>query len=222
MCGRFTLRAAPAEVQAAFHLDEAPHIEPRFNVAPVQQVLAVRMSEQGETEPVFLRWGLIPSWAKDPKIAYTLLNARSETAAEKPSFRSAFKSRRCLIPADGFYEWQKVGKLKKPMRFILRDERLFAFAGLWERWLSPEGPAIQTCTILTTSANEVVRPLHERMPVILEPAQYFPWLDPATSVAEVQGWITTWPADDMAMLPANPYVNNARNEGPECIEAAAG
>src|SRR5215475_1874100 len=114
MCGRFTLRAAPAEVQAAFNLDEAPRIEPRFNVAPVQQVLAIRVSEQGKAEPVFLRWGLIPSWAKDPKIAYTLLNARSETAAEKPSFRSAFKSRRCLIPADGFYEWQKVGKLKKP------------------------------------------------------------------------------------------------------------
>jgi putative SOS response-associated peptidase YedK len=222
MCGRFTLRAAPTEVQQAFHLDEAPRIEPRFNVAPSQQVFALRQSEQGKVEPVFLRWGLIPSWAKDPKIAFTLINARSETAAEKPSFRSAFKARRCLIPADGFYEWLKEGKAKKPMRFTLRDGRLFAFAGLWERWLSPEGPAIQTCTILTTSANQIVRPLHERMPVILDPTRYLDWLDPATSAAEVQSWMVAWPADDMTMVPANPIVNSPRNEGPECIEMTAG
>jgi putative SOS response-associated peptidase YedK len=218
MCGRFTLRANPAAVQGAFNLAEAPRIEPHYNIAPTQQVFALR-SEQGKIEPVFLRWGLIPSWAKDPKIAYTLINARSETAAQKPSFRAAFKTRRCLIPADGFYEWMKEGKAKKPMRFTLRDERLFAFAGLWERWLSPEGPAVQTFTILTTSANELVRPLHERMPVILDPARYQDWLDPVTSVQEVQAWMVPWSADDMAMVPANPLVNSPRNQGPELLLA---
>jgi putative SOS response-associated peptidase YedK len=222
MCGRFTLRASPTEVQEAFQLHEAPRIEPRFNVAPSQQVLALRQSELGQVEPVFFRWGLIPSWAKDPKIAWTLINARSETAAEKPSFRWAFKARRCLIPADGFYEWLKLGKSKKPARFTLRGERLFAFAGLWERWLSLEGPAVQTCTILTTSANEIVRPLHERMPVILEPYRYHAWLDPETTVAEVQRWMVPWPADDMTVVPANPIVNSPRNEGPECLKATAG
>src|SRR5579859_1832017 len=184
MCGRFTLRASPAAVQEAFQLDEEPRIEPRYNIAPTQHVFAVR-SEQGKPEPVFFRWGLIPSWAKDPKIAYTLINARSETAAEKPSFRAAFKARRCLIPADGFYEWLKEGKAKKPMRFTLRDEQLFAFAGLWERWMSPQGPAVQTFTILTTGSNELIRPLHERMPVILDPVRYLDWLNPAT-VEEAQ------------------------------------
>jgi putative SOS response-associated peptidase YedK len=222
MCGRFTLRASPTEVQEAFQLDEAPRIVPRYNVAPMQQVFSLRLSEQGKIEPVFFRWGLIPSWAKDTKIADTLINARSEMAADKPSFRTAFKARRCLIPADGFYEWLKVGKSKKPARFTLRSERLFAFAGLWERWLSPEGPAVQSCTILTTSANEVVRPLHERMPVILDPYRYHAWLDPATSVAEVQCWMVPWPAEDMTMVPANPIVNSPRNEGPECLKATTG
>jgi putative SOS response-associated peptidase YedK len=219
MCGRFTLRANPAAVREAFKLDETPVIEPRYNVAPSQQVLAVR-SEQGKTEPVFLRWGLIPSWAKDPKITFTLINARSETAAEKPSFRTAFKARRCLIPADGFYEWLKEGKAKKPMRFTLRDGRLFAFAGLWEKWVSPEGPVVQTCTILTTNSNELIRPLHERMPVVLDPACYHAWLDPVTSAAELQSWLTPWPAGDMTMVPANQIVNSPRNEGPECLQMA--
>jgi putative SOS response-associated peptidase YedK len=221
MCGRFTLRTNAAAVQQAFQLDEAPRIEPRYNVAPSQQVLAVRLSEQGKAEPVFFRWGLVPSWAKDPKIGYTLINARSETASEKPSFRAAFKQRRCLIPADGFYEWKAVGKKKQPMYFALRDGLLFAFAGLWERWMSPDGPAVQTCTILTTTSNELIRPLHERMPVILDPPRYHAWLDPVTTGAEVQWWLAPWPAEDMTMVPANPIVNSPRNEGPQCLEAAA-
>jgi putative SOS response-associated peptidase YedK len=222
MCGRFTLRANPAAVQQAFQLDEAPRIEQRYNVAPSQQVLAVRMSEQGKVEPVFFRWGLVPSWAKDQKIGYTLINARSETASEKPSFRAAFKARRCLIPADGFYEWKAVGKKKQPVCFALRDERLFAFAGLWERWMSPDGPAVQTCTILTTASNELIRPLHERMPVILDPARFHAWLDPRTIAAELQAWLVSWPTEDMTMVPANPIVNSPRNDGPECLEAVAG
>jgi putative SOS response-associated peptidase YedK len=222
MCGRFTLRASPTSVQQAFGLNEAPRIEPRFNVAPSQQVFALCQSELGQVEGVFFRWGLIPSWAKDARIAYPLFNVRSESVADNPSFRAAFKARRCLIPADGFYEWLKVGKSKMPARFTLRGERLFAFAGLWEGWLSPKEPPVQMCTILTTSANEIVRPLYERMPVILDPYRYHAWLDPATSVAAAQSWMVPWPAEDMTMVPANLIVNSPRNEGPECLKATAG
>jgi putative SOS response-associated peptidase YedK len=155
-----------------------------FNVAPTQPVAAVRVVPGGqERELVELRWGLIPSWADDPKIGYRMINARSETAATKPSFRSAFKVRRCLVVADGYYEWQKRDGAKQPFYIHMQGGKLFAFAGLWERWVPPDGEAIESCTILTTDANELTKPIHDRMPVIVDPPDFGQWLDPAEKPA---------------------------------------
>jgi putative SOS response-associated peptidase YedK len=169
MCGRITLRATPEKIAGLFGVSKLDY-SPRFNIAPTQEVLTVRSSQQGR-ELVPLRWGLIPSWAKDKKIGAALINARAETVAEKPAFRSAFKHRRCLIPCDGFFEWsRREGGTKVPHYITLRDGGLFAFAGLWEEWEpAEEGKCVSSCTIITTEANELVRPLHDRMPVILEP-----------------------------------------------------
>lgn len=177
MCGRFTLKAKPKEVQDALGLPFEPQIQPRYNIAPTQTVLTVRMTGDGQLEPVFLRWGLVPNWADDLKIGTRLINARSETVQEKPSFRSAFKRRRCLIPADGFYEWQKLdNKTKQPFWIHRNDEQPFVFAGLWERRERPGEEPLETCTILTTSANDLLKPLHERMPVIFSREQMKDWL----------------------------------------------
>jgi putative SOS response-associated peptidase YedK len=220
MCGRFTLRQAPAAIRDQFDLDAVPTVEPRYNISPTQSILAVRRTDE-KKEAVFLRWGLVPSWATDLSIGNRLLNARSETAAEKPSFRSAFKQRRCLIVADGFYEWQTVAGKKQPVHFHFRDGRLFAFAGLWEHWNAPEGSAVETCTILTTSSNDLIRALHDRMPVILPPVHYAVWLDPQfADTAILQSWMIPWPAEEMTGVPANVRVNSPRNEGPECLEVA--
>jgi putative SOS response-associated peptidase YedK len=166
---------------------------------------------------VLLRWGLVPSWASDLSVGARMLNARAETVLEKPSFRAAFTRRRCLLPADGFYEWQTVAGKKQPLHFRFRDGRLFAFAGLWERWHGPDGP-VESCTVLTTEANDLVRPVHERMPVILDPLRYDGWLDPGNGdTALLRSWLTPYPADELIAVPANPRVNNARNEGPDCL-----
>jgi putative SOS response-associated peptidase YedK len=221
MCGRFTLTRPATDVREQFQLDTMPELQPRYNIAPTQPVLAVRSSDGDHREAVFLRWGLVPSWASDLSIGNRLLNARSETAAEKPSFRAAFLRRRCLIVADGFYEWQTVLGKKQPIHFRFRDGRLFALAGLWEHWNAADGIAVESCTILTTSANELVRPLHERMPVILDPVHHKGWLDPRFGdKAALQSWLTTWPAEEMTGVPASVRVNNPRNEGPSCLEAA--
>jgi putative SOS response-associated peptidase YedK len=169
-----------------------------------------------------LRWGLIPSWASGARIAYQCINARSETAASKPAFRSAFKHRRCLIPASGFFEWEKKGKAKQPYLFSLRGGGPFAFAGLWECWSGPHGDGRETCTILTTEANDLVRPFHQRMPVIL-PAEYH--ADRLNASAAAPEWLQTvlrpYPADAMQATAVNPFVNNARHEGPHSTEAHA-
>lgn len=185
----------------------------RFNVAPTQDIPIVRQTEAGR-ELAIVRWGLIPSWSKDAKSGPLLINARSETAAEKPAFRSAFKSRRCLIPADGFYEWKKIGNKKQPYHFRLTDGHLLAFAGLWERWKE-----IESCTIFTTAANELSGQFHDRMPAILSPNDYAEWLDPQSK--EPGKLLTPFPASEMEAVAVNPIVNNARNEGPECIEPFA-
>ncbi len=180
MCGRFTLRTTVENLAKHFFdvlpIAAWPPITPRHNIAPTQMVVAVRwLPDHPSAEAVSLRWGLIPHWAKDAKAAARLINARGETVAEKPSFRAAFARRRCLIPADGFYEWRTVGKQKIPVHIRREDDLPFCFAGLWERWQSPEGP-LESTTIITTEANEVLRPLHDRMPLILEPAEYLLWL----------------------------------------------
>ncbi len=175
MCGRYTLTADAASIQLAFNLDDVSGWErPRYNIAPSQMVPAI--TNRAPQELTFLKWGLVPSWAKDPAIGNRMINARSETAAEKPSFRNAFKRRRCLIPADGYYEWTKHDGKKVPMYIKRKDRDVFAFAGLWESWKQPDGYWLGTCAILTTDANSFIRPIHHRMTVIVEPEDFDIWL----------------------------------------------
>jgi len=164
-----------------------------------------------------MRWGLIPSWETDPAIGNRLANARSESVLEKPAFRAAMRRRRCLIPADGFYEWKKNGRNKQPYLIGLRDGRLFAFAGLWEAWEGADHSYVESCTILTTTPNELMAPIHDRMPVILPAEAYGPWLDPAVPPAEVLAWLRPLPADQMTAYPVSTLVNNPRNDRPECV-----
>jgi putative SOS response-associated peptidase YedK len=192
-----------------------------YNVAPTQKVAAVRLPDS-RRELVSLRWGLIPSWAEDPKIGSRLINARAETAADKPSFRAAFRTRRCLLPADGFYEWQKLAGGKQPFYFRRRDGRPFAFAGLWEQWRNPADEIIESCTILTTAANAVVRPVHDRMPVILDPAAYDRWLDPNVRQAElVQPLLRPCREEDLVAYAVSPWVNNPKNDDARCVAPLA-
>ena len=166
------------------------------------------------------RLGLIPSWAKDPAIAYKLINARSETVAEKPAYRAAFKARRCLIPVDGFYEWKREGRGKVPFFLQMRDERLFSLAGLWEWWRPKEGKAVESCTVITTEPNDVLRPIHDRMPVIVSPTDFERWLDPMNqNVDELKSLLRPYPPDEMTARQVSRHVNNPRNNGPECIQA---
>lgn len=220
MCGRFSLVAAIEELAEAFSASEPPpDPEARFNIAPSQGLLAV--VTDSERRFVRLRWGLIPSWAKEPSIGARLINARAETVAEKPSFRAAFKARRCLIPATGFYEWQRreAGK-KQPYYMRLQNTRPFALAGLWERWTSPEGEVIDSCTILTTSANTLLEPIHDRMPVILEPRDYELWLDPDTrSPDRLIPLLKPYPPDQMSAYQVSSLVNSPTNDSPECINS---
>ncbi|HSH14362.1 MAG TPA: SOS response-associated peptidase [Desulfurivibrionaceae bacterium] len=223
MCGRFTL-IVPSEAMAeAFQLTEVPRLAPRYNIAPSQPVAAVRVSpKSGQRELTHFTWGLIPRWAKDIKIGSRMINARSETAAEKPSFRAAFKYRRCLVPADGFYEWQKLNGGKQPVRIQMQDGGVFAIAGLWEQWISPEGSEIESCTLLTTEPNDLLAQVHNRMPVILSPADYARWLDPAAQhPGEVQDLLRPYPAAAMSYYPVSTYVNRPGNDDPRCIEPLA-
>jgi putative SOS response-associated peptidase YedK len=217
MCGRFAQRSDPKRLAKEFKIAEVPEVEARYNIAPTQDILAVRESDDGR-EMTFLKWGLIPSWAKDTSIGSRLINARSETVEEKPSFRRAFKERRCIIPADGFYEWQRAGGKKQPFFFRMRDESPFGFAGLWERWEGTGREAINSCTILTTEANEVLRPVHDRMPVILHPEEYSLWLEGDERERELlKELLRPYPADEMTGYPVSSLVNSPRNKGQELI-----
>ncbi len=223
MCGRFTLHAPAEALATLFDLPEAPPLAPRYNIAPTQPVGIVRPAlDRTAREWALVMWGLVPSWSKDPAIGARMINARSETAAEKPSFRAAFKRRRCLIPADGFYEWQKLAKGKQPYYIGLQGGAPFAFAGLWETWHSPDGGELQSCTLLTTEPNELLEPIHNRMPVILAPQDYDEWLDHTSEdgryLASIRHLLRPFPADEMQAYPVSTYVNNARNEGPECVK----
>ncbi len=202
-----------------FHLGQAPELPFRYNIAPTQQVPAVRISAQNKSRELTLfRWGLIPSWAKDAKIGNQLINARSETVATKPAFRSAFRKRRCLMPADGFYEWKKEGTKKQPFYIYLKDGGPFAFAALWEDWQGEVGKSIQSCTILTTEANAMLKPLHDRMPVILPPENFEQWLDPEIQKPEeILPILQPFPGKELAMHPVSTLVNNPKNEKPECL-----
>ena len=217
MCGRFALRSPAKTIAAAFQVEEVPAVEARYNIAPTQKILAVRQGADGR-EAEWLKWGLIPSWAKDADSAARLINARSETVAEKPSFREAFKRRRCIIPADGFYEWQRAGGRKLPFFFQMKDERPFGFAGLWERWQG-EGPVVESCAILTTAANEVLRPVHDRMPVILHPDDYELWMGVDERKLDlIEELLRPYPAGEMRAHRVGEEVNDARRQGDGLIE----
>jgi putative SOS response-associated peptidase YedK len=218
MCGSFYLFSSGSVVADLFGLACPVKVAPRYNIAPSQPIAVVRRGEHGlELNP--LRWGFIPSWAKDGKFAP--INARSETASDKPTFRHAMRKRRCLIPADGFYEWMRQGKAKQPFCFRLDDDKAFAFAGLWERWEGPSGP-VETCCILTTAANELVRPAHDRMPVMLERSCFEQWLDPAEQDAEALTWmLRPYRAEAMRAYPVSPLVNSPKNDDAPCLEPRA-
>jgi putative SOS response-associated peptidase YedK len=217
MCGRYTLTTPAARLVKLFRLDTTPSLPFRYNVAPTQPVPAVRAAD-GARSLALLRWGLIPSWAADPSIGNRLLNVRSETAAEKPAFRAAFRQRRCLLPADGFFEWRKEGRQKQPYWFRLKDGGPFAFAGLWEQWTAPDGVTVESATVLTTGANELVRPLHERMPVILREEDHDRWLAPGSGdPAALRALLIPFPAGEMTASRVSRWVNDARHEGPECV-----
>lgn len=220
MCGRFTLTQPENLVTEVFQLSSSRTLSPRYNIAPTQSVPTVLLdSDDGERQFKMLRWGLIPSWAKDMKMGAALINARAETVAEKPAFRSAFKRRRCLILADGFYEWQQEEKKKQPYYFRLQEGKLFAFAGLWERWEKGEGDAIESCTIITTEANELMQPFHDRMPVILDPKDYEKWLDSQVQKPEsLQSLLQPYQSEEMTVYPVSTKVNNARTDSPDCIK----
>jgi putative SOS response-associated peptidase YedK len=214
MCGRYNLRSKMTVLAKQFQLELGPafaDVRPRYNIAPSQDLLAVRQAN-GKRELVALRWGLIPSWAKDGKLAQ--FNGRADTVAVKPMFRSAFKKRRCLVLADGYYEWLRDGRAKLPHLYEVDGGKAFAFAGLWEWWSGPEGEnaPVESCAILTTEANDLAAQVHDRMPVILDADDYNAWL------RGEQIPLVPFPADRMTVRPVNSIVNNARNECPECID----
>jgi putative SOS response-associated peptidase YedK len=219
MCGRFTLTVDPAQLQDAFPWLNVPDdIKPRYNVAPTQPVAVV--PNTGENKLDFFIWGLIPHWAKDPSIGNRMINARSETLAEKPSFRVAYRRRRCLILSDGFYEWQRNpdGKTKTPMYIRMATKRPFAFAGLWERWTPPDGSEVFSCTIITTQPNEFLKPIHNRMPVILPPEAYELWLDPSEKGPnDLQHLLIPFDSPSLESHPVSRVVNNPANDVPDCI-----
>ena len=220
MCGRFTLVSPYVAVTERFHASASPDLRPRYNIAPGQDVLCVIRDGANRLEP--LRWGLIPFWAKDPAIGSRLINARAETLAEKPSFRNAFAKRRCLVVADGFYEWRPAGKRRVPVYIFLKSKKPFGFAGLYERWKAPDGNEIHTCTIITTDANDLVRPIHDRMPVIVSADAEDRWLDPGEGSRErLQSLLTPYPSGEMDAYDVNSIVNSPSHDTPDCIAPAS-
>lgn len=222
MCGRYTLTASGDALAEEFDLSREPEIEARYNIAPTQEVPVIRATPNG-SELARLRWGLVPSWAKDPSIGNRMINARAETVAEKPSFRAAFKRRRCLVPANGFYEWQKLADgTKQPFHMRLKSRRPFAIAGLWERWQSknPQESPLDSFTLITTEANALTEQVHHRMPVILSGPERRTWLDPnQTDRTCLEDLLKPYAPEAMEIFPVSRFVNRPQNDSPRCIEA---
>lgn len=220
MCGRYTLVVPLESLHELFGCEGGGDFQPRYNVAPLQEAPVIRRDEDDRRRIANLRWGLIPAWAKDPSIAPKLINARAEGVADKASFRGAFARRRCIVPVDGFYEWQPAGKRKQPYRITLPDGAPFALAGLWERWAPPGGPAVETFVIITTAANEQLRALHDRMPAILPPEAVAIWLDPSAPRPVLESLLVPY-AGPLRLYPVDPRVGNARYDDPGLIEPLA-
>ncbi|CAG7611968.1 SOS response-associated protein YedK [Paenibacillus solanacearum] len=229
MCGRYTITVSWDELMLHFMLDRRmAKYAPRYNAAPGQWIPAIIGSDLDGAAPEQalgrlgeLRWGLVPSWAKDDKSAARMINARSETAAEKPSFRTLLKSKRCIIPADGFYEWARIGEVKQPYRMTLKDGGLFGMAGLYDTWMTPDGEKLHTCTILTTAANELVSGIHERMPVILDREGVRTWLNRRIrEERELMPLLAPYPASEMRMYEVSPKVGRVQYDEPDCVEPA--
>jgi len=220
MCGRFTLKTPVERLSEKFQFPQIIPLKPRYNIAPSQSVAVVRrLTDDADRTLAMLRWGLIPTWEKDLTKARKPINAKSETVADLPSFRAAFRQRRCLIPADGFYEWKQEGGRKQPVYIAMKDGEPFAFAGLWEHWEKPDQEPIDSCVLLTTEPNELLVQVHNRMPVILEPKNYDLWLDPdLQEVSRLKTLLLSYPPDQMTVYPVNLRVNNPKHDDPLCIE----
>lgn len=216
MCGRFALKTPPAELVTRFGLDECADFSPRFNIPPGTDIPVIRQSPEGKRVLHLLRWGLVPHWAKDPSIGAKLNNARGETVAEKPSFREAFKRRRCLVPASGFYEWKAEGKAKQPYYISLRTDDPMALAGLWESWPAPDGSILRTVCIVTTSANELMAPIHDRMPVIIAPEQWQAWLTEREAAQDLVA--AGVPAERLQAWPVSNRVSKVAEQDEALIE----
>jgi len=216
MCGRFALVSTPEKLAHHFNLKRKVTIEPRYNIAPSQPVVIIREETTGNKLSA-VRWGLIPHWAKDEKIGNKLINARAETVQEKPSFRDAFKSRRCLIPATGFFEWKHHGRMKQPYFIKMKNGGLFAMAGVWESWRSPDGKVIESCSIITTEANGIVGKIHDRMPVIIPAQSYGLWLSSASNGQSFLEYLKPHSPFTMTSYPVSSMVNQVKNEGEVCI-----
>lgn len=218
MCGRFALTASPKDIASIFDVPEVSDLPPRYNIAPSQDIAVIRQTDHRRRLDL-LRWGLVPRWAKDLSIGFKTFNARVETAHEKPSFKAAFKARRCLVPASGFYEWDKVGQGRQPYYIRRSDGQPMAFAGLWESWTDPQGgEVVESCTILTTAANRTLAPIHDRMPVIVEPHDGRLWLNPGLYRVEDLASLFRPLADDvLELVPVSTFVNKAGHEGEACV-----
>ena len=220
MCGRYMLTSPVEALRQLFLFEERPNLMPRYNVAPTQDVPIVRLTRDGDArELIMARWGLVPFWAEDLKIGNRLINARRESVHTMRPFREAYSRRRCLVPADGFFEWRKEGKARQPLLIRRKDQAPFAFAGLWERWKDPsEGTVVRSCTIITCAANEVVALIHDRMPVILAPDDHARWLNPAAT--DARSLLAPCPAAWLESFPVNPWVNDPRHDDATCIQPA--
>jgi putative SOS response-associated peptidase YedK len=218
MCGRFTLHHDTSQIALRFDVQQTSvDVPERYNIAPTQPVAVVTVNSPRTLQ--MMRWGLIPSWAKDPAIGNKLINARAETLPERPAYKSALMRRRCLIPSDGFYEWQAVGKGKQPMYIHRKDDGLFAFAGLWEEWHSPEGETVRSCTIITTAPNDLMAPIHDRMPAILRPEDEAAWLDMSLKEADTAlQLLRPYPAAELEAYPVSRLVNAPVNDRADCIQ----
>jgi putative SOS response-associated peptidase YedK len=220
MCGRYMLTTPVDALRELFMFTERLNLAPRYNIAPTQEVPIVRRPRDGAgRELIMVRWGLVPYWADDPKIGNRLINARCESVARTAAFREAYQRRRCLVPADGFFEWQKAGRTRQPLLVRRRDQAPFAFAGLWERWPQPGGGVLRSCTIITCPANELVAPVHDRMPVILASEDIERWLDPSQS--DAHELLKPYPAAELEAFPVSPRVNSPQHDDPECIAPLA-